>query len=302
MDATILDIITSAFVQGAKDGAPRLLLYTIPLLGVLAVISYYAHMGPVIMSGGQLGDVLATFILTIIGYGIFYYLLINFIPLTTAALLTFIQWGVAVGGVYTSPEVFLKPSSILILGFQAGEPIIRYVQKYISWSALFNLPTLLIYLWAYVVIVIAIAFVALHLSTTIIEFYFAAMVGIVMVPFSVLSHTAFFAEFGIAWIAGSLVRAMITIGIVALGTPFFEILIVKSTAGGDPTLYSALVTLIASVIFAIYSWVIPARAAGIAGRGTAIALTGGTLIRGLTGGAVTTVDIIRGTSKLIGGR
>ena len=52
------------------------------------------------------------------------------------------------------------------------------------------------------------------------------------------------------------------------------------TAGGDPTYFGALIAGLTSLIFAILAWVIPARAAAIAGRGVSLAVHGGTIVTG----------------------
>src|SRR5262249_18775218 len=52
------------------------------------------------------------------------------------------------------------------------------------------------------------------------------------------------------------------------------------TGGGDPTYFGAIIAGITSLIFAILAWVIPARAAAIAGRGVSLAVHGGTIVSG----------------------
>src|SRR5262249_60695685 len=52
------------------------------------------------------------------------------------------------------------------------------------------------------------------------------------------------------------------------------------TGGGDPTYFGAIMAGIASLIFAILAWVIPARAAAIAARGVSLAVHGGTIVSG----------------------
>jgi len=111
------------------------------------------------------------------------------------------------------------------------------------------------------------------------------MVGAVLIPWGVLQPTAFFTEFSIGWLTGGLVRILVTAGIVGIAVPLFDLVTLHTTGGGDPTLYSAIVVALTSGVFAILSWVIPGRAAAIAGRGVSLALHGGTLLAGAASGA-----------------
>jgi hypothetical protein len=77
---------------------------------------------------------------------------------------------------------------------------------------------------------------------------------------------------------------------------------VNTTGGGDPTLYSSIVVAATSGVFALLSWVIPGRAAAIAGRGVSLAVHGGTLMAGAAGGlrgVIAVTMAIRGISSMI---
>src|SRR2546428_206206 len=118
---------------------------------------------------------------------------------------------------------------------------------------------------------------------TFIEFYLAVMVSVILLPWGVLQPTSFFAEFSIGWIMGGLVRVLITAALVGLAVPMITNLKLNPSSGGDPTLYSAVLLSLASGVLAIISWVVPARAAAIAGRGVSLALHGGTILAGAAG-------------------
>ena len=65
---------------------------------------------------------------------------------------------------------------------------------------------------------------------------------------------------------------------VGLATPILENAAVKTTAGNDPTWYGGILIAVVSIVYAILSWVIPGRAAHIAGRGVSLALHAGTVL------------------------
>jgi type IV secretion system protein TrbL len=302
MNSSIFDVITGAFVGAIESGIGALQQYSLPLLAAFALIAFYTQTGPLVMSGMQLGDAVGTVLLTVLKTGVFSWVLINLVPITTAAFLTFIQWGVAPTGGGMTPGTFLQPSTVIDVGFRAAAPLQEFIAKLTGWATLWNFFTVFIYTMSYWGIVLSFAFVALHLMLTIIEFHLAVLAGVVLIPWGVLGATAFFAEFAIGWLTGGLIRVLLTSAIFAIAVPLFDLLTFATTPGGDPTLYSAIVVGAASIVFAILNWVIPARAATIAGRGLALGLTGGTVVAGVAGGAGLMTRTIRGTSALLSRR
>jgi type IV secretion system protein TrbL len=141
-----------------------------------------------------------------------------------------------------------------------------------------NFPTVVAYMVAYWLIILAFVLVALHMMITIIEFYFAIMCAAVLFPWGLLTHTAFLCEFVVSWITAGLIRVLLTVGIMSISLPLFEQLAFTTTPGGDPTMYGALIYACAAGIFSILAWQLPTRAAAIAGRGMALGLTGGILL------------------------
>jgi hypothetical protein len=135
-----------------------------------------------------------------------------------------------------------------------------------------------------------------------IEYYMAIMCAAVLIPWGVISTTAFFTEFSIGWITGGLVRIFVTTAMLGIASPIFQNVTVKTTQGGDPTWYGGIAIALASGLFAILSWVIPGRAAHIAGRGVSLALHAGTVLAAAAGpgrGVLMVTTAIRGVSQLM---
>ena len=107
----------------------------------------------------------------------------------------------------------------------------------------------------------------------VIEFYMAVMCTAVLIPWGVVSVTAFFTEFSIGWVTGGLVRIMVTAAMIGIAQPLFNEMFVKTTPGGDPTWYGGVTLGFGGLMYAILSWVVPGRAANIAGRGVSLALS-----------------------------
>jgi P-type conjugative transfer protein TrbL len=252
--------------------------------------------------GTTAGDAVASVLLTAVKMGVFYWLLVNLSPLATAAYQTFLQWGMTPTAGAFSNETFLQPASMINLGFAIAGDIHDMGQRLSIWSRL-NHPFLLWgYSIAYFLILLAFAFVALHLMMTIIEYHMAVLVSVVLIPWGVLRPTAFFTEFSIGWITGGVVWVLVTGALVGIATPLFRDIAPTMTAGGDPTAPSSLIVAIASVIFALLAWVVPGRVASIAGRGVSLALHGGALLAAAAGplrGVVLVSAAIRGVSSLL---
>jgi type IV secretion system protein TrbL len=303
MNTTILDTITGAFVGALQTGTGALAHYSLPLLGVFALIAFYVQVGPLVASGGAgVGDALASILLTAVKIGVFYWLLANLTDIASAAFVTFLQWGIAPTGGGISAASFLAPSQVMDVGFALGKPIREFTNAWVSWAAVWNWPMLVTYSLAFYAILIAFMCIALHLMMTIIEYHMAVLVGTVLIPWGVFQPTAFFTEFSIGWLTGGLVRILVTAGMVGIAVPLFTLVRFNTTGGGDPTFYSAIVCGVTSVIFAILSWVVPGRAAAIAGRGVSLALHGGTILAGAAGagrGLLLISQVIRGASSLL---
>src|SRR5712691_13440115 len=286
MDAGIFDTIVTTFTAALQSGAQTLTASALPLLLVFATIAFYRDMGALTLQGGAgAGDAIAHAVLHVLLIGIFYWLVTNILPLTTAAYHTFLQWGAAPATAGVSTDTFLTPSTIVNAGFTLAKAMATYERNMLGWSAVWSPFTVLSYGLAYWLIVIAFACIGLHLMMTLIEFYLAVMVSVVLLPWGVLQPTAFFAEFSIGWITGGLVRVLITAALIGIATPLFNQVRFTTSSGGDPTFYSAVLCGLTSGVFAILAWVVPARAAAMAGRGVSLALNASTILAGAAGGA-----------------
>jgi type IV secretion system protein TrbL len=302
MDASLLDGITNAFVGALQGGLSTLSVYSIPLLVSFSVIAFYTQMWPLLASGsGVAAEGLAATLLSLVKFGVFFWILVNLEEMTTAALDTFFQWGQAPGG-SLSLGTFQQPSAIINLGFAIAKPLVDFHSSWIDRLV----PTFALTLWgyslAYWAVVLSFFAVALHLVMVVIEFYMAVMCTAVLIPWGVVSVTAFFTEFSIGWVTGGLVRIMVTAAMIGIAQPLFSEMFVKTTPGGDPTWYGSVTLGLGSLMYALLSWVVPGRAANIAGRGVSLALTASTVLSGAAGagrGVLLVTSAIRGVSSMM---
>ena len=77
--------------------------------------------------------------------------------------------------------------------------------------------------------------------------------------------------------------------------------------GADPSVYGSIILAVVAAVFAILVWVIPNRAAGMAGRGAALALTGQQIaasgmagVQGTQFAAAAMMEVRRGVSQMLG--
>jgi type IV secretion system protein TrbL len=296
MTAGILDTIVIAFVSAIGGGTIRLLQYSIPILGFAALMAYCTTLWPLVLSGG---DALGPVTLMVVRIGVFYFLCVGLASLSLAAFDSFLLWGtLPSGGAFTSAS-FLNPSRIVDAGFRAVRPLEVILARMSGWPSDWFLT--LTYTVAKLLILAAFACMALHVMMTILEFHLAVMTSTILVPWGILSHTAFLAEFAFSWITAGLIRVFLTVVLMSLSIPLFETLKFTLTPGGDPTTYSALIYAMTAGIFAILSWQLPKRAAQVGGRGMALAMGGELLAQGAFTGVRAAQTGLAGASHAVRG-
>jgi P-type conjugative transfer protein TrbL len=306
MTSGIFDLLTSAFVNPISGGFGVLSRYALPLLGLLGAIYLTLRIAETVVRGESLNDLLATFIWTLVKIGVFYWIIVIFRDLALAALDTFVTWGLAPSGGQFGLGDFLRPSSIVDAGFTAAVPIQDFIVRQTGWAAVKNWGQIMMYRAAYVAVVIGFVGMALAVMVALIEMHLAIMAGIVLFPWGILSYTMFLSELAIAWLAAGLVRMFITAGLMGVSVPLFALAALPIGPGLDPDIYGSIILAIVAVLFAILVWIIPNRAAGMAGRGAALALTGEHIVSsGIAGfqgaqfAARAATEVVRGASQMV---
>ncbi len=136
MDAGIFDTIVTTFTAALQSGAQTLTTYALPLLLVFATIAFYRDMGALaLQGGGGAGEAIGQALINVLRIGIFFWLVQNILPLTTAAYQTFLQWGAAPATDGVSTDTFLTPSTIVNAGFTLGKNMATYERNLLGWSA-----------------------------------------------------------------------------------------------------------------------------------------------------------------------
>jgi type IV secretion system protein TrbL len=279
MDLQFLNDALSAFTQAFDAAANTLVGVGLAGLGVLALIAWYTtYRYTVFSTGAGLSEALAGAILSMITFGVTMWIITNLPAMTDGLYRAFATWG---SGGALSPDDLLNPAAIVDQSFQQARPIRDFTDRLTSWLKVWDWDTLLIYSLSYYLIVLGFFFIGLTMMVTIIAHKLAVMLGAVLIPTAVWQTSAFLAEAAIGWIVGGAVRVFILAALLGIAQPLLAN-ITPTLAGGDPDFKSAVLCGIVSMLFAIFAWVVPRRAAALVGTG--LALTGAEVVGGAMSG------------------
>jgi type IV secretory pathway TrbL component len=281
---TLVDTITAAFLGALQGGWGTLAAFMLPILGVCAVISFYREYATTVMSSGAgLGDAMAHAILLIFAAGCYLFLLTQLFPIAQAALDTVFYWGLLGAGGGVSAGQLRTPSFIFETGLKAAKPIADFDTWMRSVQSTFKLaahPGDLIAYWA---IILSFLGITLHVTMMLVEFYLAVMLSSVLIPWGIWRLTSGIAEFSLGWLMGSLIRALVTAAMIGIATPTFDLLNQPVPGDGFFTYAQTFRLVGGSLLYLFLAWIIPTRAATLAGQAS-LGLTGSTLVSGAMSG------------------
>jgi type IV secretory pathway TrbL component len=301
MGEGILDTLTATFVASLDQGFAVLLPTMLGLLSLLAVLKYYPAMGEVLAGGAGTGDALAMVLWTAIKLGVWVYLVTHWQEIWLAALNTFVQWGLApAGGVFTL-DAFLHPSKIIDSGYVVARPIQQTVDMMAGWATLWNAPKIWQYSAAWYLILFSFVGLAFLTAIAIIEFHLALMISPVLFPWGVLLQTASLSELSLSWLVAGVVRMLVMSGLMSIAVPLFvQITVLPNPAADrDPTIREAFTVAVGALFFLLITGVASNRAAGLAGRGMALAMGSEVYAPIWRYASAAASATIRGTSRLL---
>ena len=196
----------------------------------------------------------------------------------------------------------LRPGKLASTGYQAAYPLLQQAGKLIGFTTFFNnVVTILVLVFAWIVVILSFFVMAVQLFITIIEFKLTTLAGFVLVPFALWGKTAFLAERVLGNVIASGIKVMVLAVIVGIGTTFFSVFI-AALQGHDPSLADAMSLVLASLTLFGLSIFGPGIATGLVsgapqlGAGAAFGTAGAIVGAGAlaAGGAV-------GAARLAGG-
>ena len=267
---TLIDKVVGSFLSAIHTGTLAIAPFGIGALGILAFIAYGTRQWPLVMSSGAgLGDVLASFLLLILGLGITLWIVTKIIPMGDALFQAAITMGLTAAGSPVTANQLRSPSFLLSMHKIVTKPLETFILNHTGWAAMWNAPTMLSFWLAELAIYITFVGIALHVALIQIEFYLAILAASVILPCLVMTSSTFLGEWVVGWVLGCTTRVFLISAIAAIGVPLFQSLSLAPAAGAsaDPTWVEALGVVAGSVLFGILAWFIPGRAANLVGSG-----------------------------------
>jgi len=223
--------------------------------------------------------------------GVFALLINNFQLLSQVVFDSFATLGIdATNSGFTAADL-LRPGKIAGIGYQAAWPLLNKAGSMIGLTTFFShAVTIIVLLFAWVVVILAFFLLSVQLFITIIEFKLTTLAGFTLVPFALWNKTAFLAERVLGNVIASGIKVMVLAIIIGIGATFFSQFI-AALQGQDPTLADAMSLMLASIsLFGL----------GIFGPGIASGLVAGAPQLG-AGAAIGTVGGLAAGTALAGG-
>jgi type IV secretion system protein TrbL len=236
-------------------------------------------------------NVLARLIKKVLYVGTFAFILNNFSTLSMIIYNSFSTLGLHATNSGLTAQDLLKPGKLAGTGFQAAWPLLQQAGSLIGFTSFFNnFVTIVVLIFAWVLVVLSFFVLAIQLFITILEFKLTTLAGFVLVPFALWGKTAFLAERVLGNVIASGIKVMVLAVIVGIGTTFFS-QFVAALQGHPPTLADAMSLALASLsLFGL----------GIFGPGIATGLVSGAPQLG-AGAAIGTAGAFVGAAALGGG-
>jgi type IV secretion system protein TrbL len=199
-------------------------------------------------------QVMAQFARKIVYIGLFAWIIQNWQSLTDKVARSFMDLGLKAGGfdgadVYTS-----QPGTIAYLGYTTAQPLMDQISRLTGPVAFFkNIVEIVFLFLAVCAIVAAFCVITIQVVVAVLTFKFGSLAAFVLVPFAVLSKTAFIAERPLGWVVGSGVRLMVLTLVLGVGNNIFQLL--KVSSGQTVTAYQAFIIAMAALLLMALSLV-----------------------------------------------
>jgi type IV secretion system protein TrbL len=228
--------------------------------------------------------VIAQFARKIVFIGLFAWIIQNWQMLTDKLASSFMNLGLKAGGIEGPNYYTSQPGNIAYLGFTTAQPLMDQIGRLTGPVAFFkNIVEIVLLFIAVCAIVMAFCVITVQVVVALLTFKFGSLAAFVLVPFGVLSKTAFIAERPLGWVVGSGVRLMVLTLVMGIGNNMFQSM--KVQPGQTVTTYDAFCIGLAAQILMALSLVASRLASDLIvggpslGAGTAINTTAAAINR-----------------------
>jgi type IV secretion system protein TrbL len=177
--------------------------------------------------------------------GAFAFIIGNFKSLADIVFTSFSSIGLKAGGGSLTAADLMRPGFVASAGFTAAHPLLEETSQFSGFDVLTNLPTILILLLCWILIVLAFFVLSVQLFVTLIEFKLTTLASFILVPFALWGKTSFLAEKTLGNVVSSGIKVMVLAIIVGIGSTIFGELATSLTRPIDIT--SAMSLLLAAI-------------------------------------------------------
>lgn len=153
--------------------------------------------------------------------GAFAFIIGNFKSLADIVFASFSSIGLKASGGSLSAADLARPGFVASAGFTAAHPLLEETGQFSGFDVLTNLPTILILLFCWTLIVLAFFILSVQLFVTLIEFKLTTLASFILVPFALWGKTAFLAEKTLGNVVASGVKVMVLAIIIGIGSTIF---------------------------------------------------------------------------------
>jgi type IV secretion system protein TrbL len=176
---------------------------------------------------------LARLIKKVLYVGAFALILNNFTVLAGTIFKSFAGLGLNAAHSGMTADDLLKPGKLAGAGFTAAWPLLEQAGKLVGFTSfLDHFITIIVLIFAWIVVVLSFFLLAVQLFVTILEFKLTSLAGFVLVPFALWNKTSFLAERVLGHVVTSGIKVMVLAVIVGIGTTYFGTF--TSALGGRP--------------------------------------------------------------------
>jgi type IV secretion system protein TrbL len=165
--------------------------------------------------------ILVTLAKKVLYVGAFAFIIGNFKSLAGIIFSSFSSIGLKAGGGSLAAADLMRPGFVASAGFTAAHPLLEETGQFSGFDVLTNLPTILILLFCWILIVLAFFVLSVQLFVTLIEFKLTTLASFILVPFALWGKTAFLAEKTLGNVIASGVKVMVLAIIIGIGSTIF---------------------------------------------------------------------------------
>ncbi|MCK1641230.1 P-type conjugative transfer protein TrbL [Bradyrhizobium sp. 157] len=165
--------------------------------------------------------ILVTLAKKILYIGAFAFIIGNFKSLADIVFVSFSSIGLKASGGSLSAADLMRPGFVASAGFTAAHPLLEETSQFSGFDVLTNMPTILILLFCWILIVLAFFVLSVQLFVTLIEFKLTTLASFILIPFALWGRTAFLAEKTLGNVVASGVKVMVLSIIIGIGSTIF---------------------------------------------------------------------------------